>query len=365
MKRTVFLLLSAFVVFAAVVCGGDDDDSGDATQPASQATSGATSAATESSDPVTLRLGFFANVTHAQPQVALERGTFDELLGDNVTLETKTFNAGPDVITAIFAGELDASYIGPNPAINGFVQSDGEAIRIIAGATSGGARLIVRPGANITSPADFANKKIATPQLGNTQDVALRTWLAENGLNAREQGGNVQVLPTANADQLTLFQNGEIDGAWSPEPWASRLELEAGGVEFLDEASLWPEGQYVTTHLIVRTEFLEEHPDVVEQLLRVHVETTEWIKANPEEAKTLVNQSIEEITSKPLSQEVIDSAWDTIEITYDPIASSLYKSAEDAAEIGFLDENPDLSTIYVLDPLNAILEEQNLPEVST
>jgi NitT/TauT family transport system substrate-binding protein len=297
--------------------------------------------------------------------VALASGTFDEFLGDNVTLETKTFNAGPDVITAIFAGELDASYIGPNPAINGFVQSDGEAIRIIAGATSGGARLIVRPGANITSPADFANKKIATPQLGNTQDVALRSWLAENGLNAREQGGNVQVLPTANADQLTLFQNGEIDGAWSPEPWATRLEQEAGGVEFLDEASLWPEGKYVTTHLIVRTEFLEDHPDVVDQLLRAHVETTEWINANPEEAKTLVNQSIEQITSRPLAQEVIDSAWENIEITYDPIASSLYKSAEDAAEIGFLDENPDLSTIYVLDPLNAILAAKNLPEVSS
>ncbi len=367
MKRFGLLLLSTVLVFAAVACGDDDDgdDGGDVTSGATnEATAGG---ATEpaSTEPVTLRLGYFANVTHAQPQVGLARGTYEENLGDNVTLETQTFNAGPDVITAIFAGELDASYIGPNPAINGFVQSDGEAIRIIAGATSGGARLIVRPEANITTAADFANKKIASPQLGNTQDVALRAWLGENGLNAVEQGGNVQVLPTANADQLTLFQNGEIDGAWSPEPWATRLEQEAGGVEFLNEADLWPDGKFVTTHLIVRTEFLEEHPDVVEDLLRAHVETTEWINANPVEAKTLVNASIEEITSKPLAQAVIDAAWENIEITDDPVASSLYKSAEDAAEIGFLDENPDLSTIYVLEPLNAILRELGLPEVTS
>jgi NitT/TauT family transport system substrate-binding protein len=150
-----------------------------------------------------------------------------------------------------------------------------------------------------------------------------------------------------------------------PEPWATRLELEAGGVEFLNEKDLWPDGKFVTTHLIVRTEFLEEHPDVVEQLLRAHVDTTEWINTNPEEAKALVNQSIEKITSKPLAQSVIDSAWENIEVTYDPVASSLYASAAAAAEIGFLDENPDLSTIYVLEPLNAILAEKNLPEVSS
>ena len=171
------------------------------------------------------------------------------------------------------------------------------------------------------------------------------------------------MLPTANADTLTLFQSGEIDGAWAPEPWATRLEQEAGGVEFLNEKDLWPDGKFVTTHLIVRTEFLEEHPDVVENLLRAHVETTEWINANPDEAKTLVNESIEAITSKPLAQAVIDAAWENIEITYDPMASSLYESAEAAAEIGFLDENPDLSTIYVLDPLNAILAELNLDPV--
>ncbi|MBI5288419.1 MAG: ABC transporter substrate-binding protein, partial [Chloroflexi bacterium] len=243
MKRAGLLLVAGLLALAAAGCGSDDDKGGDATAAVTPG-AGATSAPTEASEPVTLRLGYFPNVTHTQPQVGLAKGFFADALGANVTIETKTFNAGPDVITALFAGEIDASYIGPNPAINGYVKSDGKELRIIAGATSGGARLIVRPGANIATAADFANKKIASPQLGNTQDVALRTWLASNGLNAKEQGGNVQVLPTANADQLTLFQNGDIDGAWAPEPWATRLEQEAGGVEFLDEKDLWPDGKF-------------------------------------------------------------------------------------------------------------------------
>lgn len=351
------LTASAALLFGAVACGSDDD-----TDPTPIADG--TAAATAPAEPVTLRLGYFPNVTHAQPQVALERGTFDATFGDNVTLETKTFNAGPAVIEALFAGEIDASYIGPNPAINGYVRSDGKELRIIAGATSGGALLVVRPEANINTPADFANKKVASPQLGNTQDVALRAWLSANGLNAKEQGGNVQVLPTANADTLTLFQKGDIDAAWVPEPWGTRLIQEAGGKLFLDEKTLWPEGKFVTTHLIVRTKFLEQHPDVVEDLLRAHVETTAWINANPAEARALVNKSIEAITGKALAQAVIDASWENIEITDDPVASSLFKSADEAYELNFLNEKPELDGIYVLDPLNAILKEKGLPEVS-
>jgi NitT/TauT family transport system substrate-binding protein len=340
----------------AAACGSGDDNGNDSNRPGSGETPGV--------EPVTLRLGYFPNVTHAQPQVALARGTFGEFLGSNVTLEPKEFNAGPSVIEALFAGEIDASYIGPNPAINGYTRSDGKELRIVAGATSGGARLIVRPGANITSPADFSDKKVASPQLGNTQDVALRSWLASNGLNAREQGGDVQVLPTANADQLTLFQNGQIDGAWAPEPWAVRLEQEAGGTEFLDEKTLWPDGKFVTTHLIVKTSFLEEHPDVVEDLIRAHVETTLWIEQNEAEARRLINENIERVTSKALPATVIDAAWEHIDVTYDPVASSLFKSAEDAFALGFLgDEEPDLTNIYALDLLNAVLREKNLPEV--
>jgi NitT/TauT family transport system substrate-binding protein len=364
--KLLLLIITSFALLASAAgCGSDDDNGDSADAPTSAATASGTAGAepTESTEPVTLRLGYFPNITHAQPQVGLLRGTFAEILGSHVTIETTTFNAGPAVIEALFAGEIDASYIGPNPAINGYVQSDGKELRIIAGATSGGALLVVRPEAGIATPADFADKKVATPQLGNTQDVALRAWLADNGLNAREQGGNVQVLPTANADTLTLFQQGDVDAAWVPEPWATRLVQEAGGEIFLDEKTLWPEGKFVTTHIIVRTEFLEDHPDVVEDLVRAHVETTQWINENPAEAKQLVNQSIEEITTKALPQAIIDAAWENMDITYDPVASSLFTSAEDAFELEFLSEEPDLDGIYALDLLNKVLREKGLPEV--
>jgi NitT/TauT family transport system substrate-binding protein len=352
--RFLALLLAASSIFA-VACGSDDDDS---------ASAGGTPG-TQAAERVKLRLGYFPNITHAQPQVGIARGTFAETLGSNVELDTsKTFNAGPAAIEALFAGEIDATYVGPNPAINGYVQSDGEEVRIVAGATSGGALLVVREDAGIETPEDFANKKVATPQLGNTQDVALRTWLAENGLNAREQGGNVQVVPTANADTLTLFQEGQVDAAWVPEPWATRLVQEANGTVFLDEKTLWPEGKFVTTQLIVRTKFLEDHPDVVEDLVRAHVELTHWINDNPAEARRLVNENIEKVTTKGLPQEVIDAAWDNLEFTNDPVASSLEKSAADAYELEFLAEEPDLANIYALDILNAILREKSLPEVA-
>lgn len=318
-----------------------------------------------SSTEVKLRLGYFPNVTHSQALVGLARGTFSDALGPNVTLETKTFNAGPSAIEALFAGEIDATYIGPNPAINGYVRSSGKALRIVAGATSGGALFIVRPDSDIQKPEDLAGKRIASPQVGNTQDVALRAYLLDNGLAAREQGGNVNVIPIQNPDILTLFRKGDIDGAWVPEPWATRLVREAGGRVFLDERELWPNGDFVTTQLIVRTQFLEEHPDVVERLLRGHVEVTRWINDNPDQAKQLVNEGIREVTGAALPKEVLDAAWENIRITYDPIASSLRESAADAFELGFLgDDEPDLSGIYDLNPLNTVLQGLNLPKVS-
>ncbi len=316
------------------------------------------------SGPVTLRLGYFPNVTHAQPLVGLARGTFQERLGPNVRLETKTFNAGPTVIEALFAGEIDASYIGPNPAINGYVKSGGKALRVVAGAVSGGALFVVRPAAGIRSPADLAGKRLATPQLGNTQDVALRAYLQAHGLAAREQGGNVTIVPTANPDILTLFQKGEIDGAWVPEPWATRLVQEAGGVIFLDERELWPNGRFATTLLIVRTQFLDEHPDVVRNLLRAHVETTLFIRNNPDEAKRLINAAIQELTGRALPKTVIDGAWEHLEVTYEPMAASVAKAADDAFALGFLGQRrPDLSGMYAVGPLNAVLQELGLPPV--
>ena len=313
---------------------------------------------------VTLRLGYFPNITHSQPIVGLAQGNFAEALGRDVKLRTRTFNAGPSAIEAVFAGEIDATYIGPNPAINGYVRSEGKALRIVAGATSGGALFVVRADSGIEKPADLAKKKLATPQLGNTQDVALRAFLLANGLAAKENGGNVSVIPTANPDILTLFHKGDIDGAWVPEPWATRLVLEAGGRVFLDERSLWPEGEFVTTHLIVRTKFLEQHPDVVEALLRAHVEVTGWINQHPDEAKRIVNEGIRDVTGAALPPAVLDAAWKNLRITCDPVASSLRKSAADAFELGFLGgDEPDLSNIYDLTILNRILREKGLPPV--
>jgi NitT/TauT family transport system substrate-binding protein len=352
LDRRAFLISTGGLLLAAA-CGSSDSDS----------KSGAASQSSGAGQQARLRLGYFPNITHAQPNVGLERGTYQQILGEGVKLETKTFNAGPTVVEAIFAGELDASYIGPNPAINGYVQSQGKEIRIVSGATSAGALFVIRQDRGINSPADFANKKIATPQLGNTQDVALRAWLKQNGLKAAEQGGNVRVLPTANADTFSLFKKGDIDGAWVPEPWATRLIQEADGKVFLDERSLWPNGDFVTTHLIVRTKYLKDHPDAVERLLRAHIDVTDFINANPSEAKVLLNRSIEKATSAALPVKVIEGAWPNMRVTFDPIASSLKKSADDAHALGFLDRKPDLSNIYDLALLNKVLTDKQLPEV--
>lgn len=350
-RRTSSLVFAAAFLLAAttIACGGSEESAGAEGSPAAEN--------------VTLRLGYFPNITHAQALVGLERGTYAEELGANVKLETKTFNAGPAAIEALFAGAIDATYIGPNPAINGYVQSDGKELRIVAGATSGGALLIVRPEAGINAAADFANKKVATPQLGNTQDVALRAWLQKNGLKDKDHGGTVQVIPTANADTLTLFQRGQIDAAWVPEPWGTRLLQEAGGRLFVDERDLWPNGDFVTTHLIVRTKFLNEHPEVVEKLLLAHVKTTRWINDNPDEAKRLVNAGLKKVTNAPLADAVINAAWRNQKVTYDPVASSLRKSADDAFALGYLTKKPDLANIYSLDLLNKVLASLNLKPV--
>ncbi|MGZ8752299.1 MAG: ABC transporter substrate-binding protein, partial [Acidimicrobiia bacterium] len=308
-------------------------------------------------------LGFFPNVTHGPALVGLENGTFEQALGDNVTLEPVPFNAGPAVIEALFADAIDASFIGPNPAINGYAQSNGEALRIVSGSTSGGAFFVVKP--EITKPEDLAGKKIATPQLGNTQDVALRAWLKEEGYTTDTAGGgDVSIIPQENSITLDAFKNGEIDGAWVPEPWATRLIQEGGGTILVDEADLWPDGRYVTTHLIVATKFLDEHPDVVKQLIEGELDALDEIEENPEASEQVVADAIGRVSGKAISLELVADSWANLEFTYDPIASSLRKSAKDAEELGLL-EPVDLDGIYDLTLLNEVIEERDLEKIST
>lgn len=306
-----------------------------------------------------IRVGAFPNVTHPQAMIGKSNGWFDKAMGPGVKIEWKGFNAGPSAIEALFAGAIDMTYIGPNPAIAGYVRSNGEALRVVAGATSGGASLVVRRDSGIQKPEDFHGKKVATPQMGNTQDVALRAWLIAHGMKTTDKGGDVQVIPLANPDQLTLFLKKELDAAWAPEPWATRLIQEGNGRLFLDERTLWPGGNFVLTHLIVRTQFLKEHPDLVKNFIRAHVELTDWINGHPSEAKKLLNRQIAKDTGKALPESVLDESFGRMTATYDPLRSSLMTAAKSAFDAGYLGRQmPDLSSLYDLSLLNQVLAEK-------
>ncbi|HEX3738315.1 MAG TPA: ABC transporter substrate-binding protein [Terriglobales bacterium] len=303
-----------------------------------------------------IRVGAFPNVTHAQPMIGKANGWFEKAMGPDVKIEWHSFNAGPSAIEALFAGAIDMTYVGPNPAINGYLRSNGDALRIIAGATSGGAALVVRGDSGINNPQDFHGKRIASPQMGNTQDVALRAWLKSQGLKTRDKGGDVTVMPIANPDQLTLFLKKEIDAAWAPEPWASRLVHDAGGRIFLDERTLWPQGRFLTTELVVSTKFLQSHPDLVKQWLRAHVELTDWINSHPAEAKKILNQQIQKETGKALAPAVLNDSFSRLQVTYDPLRQQLLRAAQLAFDAGFLGRQmPDLSRIYDLTLLDQVL----------
>jgi NitT/TauT family transport system substrate-binding protein len=309
-----------------------------------------------------LRLGYFPNITHAPALVGVKNNYFADALGTATKLEAKTFNAGPAAIEALFSGAIDATYIGPNPAINGWAQSKGTALKIIAGATSGGAALVVKPG--IATPADLKGKKIATPQLGNTQDVALRHWLKEQGLTADQQGGgDVSILPQENATALQAFAQGSIDGAWVPEPNVSRLVAESGGKILVDEKTLWPNQQFVTTHLIVSQDFLKKYPQTVTKLLQGHVKSVDFLTTGGAEAQKAANEQLAALNGKPLKPAILTASFKNLTFTVDPVSSSLFASAKHAEGVGLL-KPVDLKGIYELGPLNQILKAAGKPEVS-
>jgi len=311
-----------------------------------------------------LRMGYFPNITHSQALVGLEKGLFKQHLG-GTDIKTYVFNAGPSVIEAMFAGKLDISYIGPSPTINGYVQSGGQALRVIAGATSAGAVFVVRNESGIYSTADLGGRKLASPQLGNTQDVALRHYLKDHGYKTKEDGGSVTVVNVANSDILTLFKKGELDGAWVPEPWGARLVHEAGGRVLLDERDIWANEAFVTANIIVSTKLLREKPQLVKGFLEAHVEATLWTNANPSESREVVNAQLEKLTGKRLDDTVLSEAFGRMNVTYDPIRSSLMTYSDWAYDLGFLGTSrPDLSGLYSLGTLNDVLKEKGLETVS-
>jgi NitT/TauT family transport system substrate-binding protein len=322
------------------------------------------------SDKMVLRVGHFPNVTHAQAVIGHAfsrqgRNWFEERLGSNVTIQWYVYNAGPSAMEGIFARSLDLAYVGPNPAINAHLRSGGEEVRIVAGACSGGAALVVQSDGRIKTDADFRGRRVGTPQLGNTQDVAARAWLQSRGLRIQLTGGDALVVPTSNPDQLALFQKGDLDAVWTIEPWVSRLVLEAKGRVYLDESSLWPGtgGKYVTTQLASSARFLREQPGVIKRWISAQVDLTRWIQQNADEAKKLLNDELRAETGRILPREILDRAWGNLELTDDPIRASLLKSADDAFRIGFLKEAPNLSRIYELSLLNQVLREKRFPEV--
>lgn len=309
-----------------------------------------------------LRLGIFPNLTHAPGYVAMGSGILQDLLGET-ELEVTVFNSGTDAGNALLSGSIDATYIGPGPASSLFLTSGGK-VAIVSGAVSGGAALVVRPEAGISKPEDLRGKKIAVPGIGNTQDVALRAWLHEHGLEAQDAGGEVAVVPVENPELPQLFRAGQVDGAWEPEPYPSLLVQEGLAEVLVDEATLWPDGQFVTTHLLVSTTYLEAHPSVVRRLVEANVDAIELIEEDPERARSIARKELAEAGAPELPQAVVDRAWENLTFTWDPLPETLEKGAEDAYALGYLDQAPtDILSIYRLDILNQTLRDRGLSPV--
>lgn len=304
-----------------------------------------------------VRVGIFPNVTHAVPLLGLAQGDFARALGPEVRIETVEFNAGPSAVEALFAGSIDMAYLGPNPAINAHQRARGS-VRIVAGAASGGAALVVRGDAGISTAADLKGRKLATPQLGNTQDVAARAWLREKGVEG------VNLLPIRNPDQLSAFLQKDIDAAWTVEPWVSRLVREAGGRLLLDERELWPERRFPTTLLLVDRRFLETNPALVRAWLRAQVEVVDRAAADPAKARVTLNAELARLTGKALKSEVLEDAWGRFELGWDPLAAALERNARMAFDLGYLGkEPPDLAGLVETGPLNEVLRAAGRPPV--
>jgi NitT/TauT family transport system substrate-binding protein len=292
----------------------------------------------------TIRVGHFPNVTHVQGLVAhhLTRtghGWFEERFGKDVKIEWYVYNAGPGAIEAILAGTIDLTYVGPNPALNAYSKSAGEEIRILAGAAAGGAALVVQPDSGLKQPTDFRGKTIATPQLGNTQDIACRAWLANGGLRVTQTGGDAFIVPTPNPDQISLFQQRKLDAVWTVEPWVSRLEREAGGKVLLEQS------KDSVTVLVSGVKFVRTKSELAKKFVQAHRELTEWILAHPKEAKKMVLEELAIETQAKVSAELIAQAWKRITLRPDVSLDEFQQFVSNAQRAGFIRTTPDLARL--------------------
>ena len=292
-----------------------------------------------------IRVGHFPNITHAQGVIAhaLSRqgkGWFEERLGPGTKIEWFVYNAGPSAMEAIFANSIDLAYVGPGPALNAYTKANGEEIRLVSGAANGGAGLVVQPDGNLKAAADFRGKRIATPQLGNTQDISCRAWLTEGGLKITQLGGDAQVLPTQNPDQLGLFKAKKVDAVWTVEPWLTRLEHEAGGKILVDEK------EAATTVLVSSVKFLTGQAEVAKKFAQAHAELTDWIGKNPDEAQRLIKAELLEETKSDMTPEMIAAAWKRIVFTAETPRAAVEKFLQNSVKAGFIKTAPDLSKLF-------------------
>ena len=309
------------------------------------------------SDENNLRIAYFPNIGHAIPIVGIEKGFFVEKISTATKIETRIFDSGPQVIESLFANSVDIAYVGPGPAINGFLNSENNNIQILSGAASGGASFVVHPNSEINFASDFVGKKIAAPQIGNTQDVSLRHYLSENNLKPAEKGGSVIIYNISNPDIYTLFVKGDIDGAWVAEPWATILETELGGNRLFFEEDLWPNKQFASVLLIANTDYVEKNPQLISEFLASHHKTVDWINQNPIETRIIFNDFLKSHLGQSLSDNVVDISLSNLEITTDPVKDSVYSFAEKANVLGYLGRNGyDLSEIFYTIDSNPNLE---------
>ena len=300
-----------------------------------------------------IRIAFFPSIAHAVPIVGMETEIFHQNLADERQIEIKVFDSGPQVIESLFSNSIDLAYVGPGPVINGYLKSDGSALKILAGAADGGASLIAQKDSGLESIENFDGKRIAAPQISNTQDVSLRYYLSSHGLTPVEKGGTVYVLNISNPDIYTLFAKGDIDGAWVPEPWATMLVQDLNGVRIFDESQFWPEGQFSSVLLIGRTDFVEKNPEMIKNWIESNEKTVQWINANPTKTKQVYSQFLKDYMGKTLSDEIIDESFSNLVITSEPLKKSVHTFAERADSLGYLGRSGyDINEIFYDDSIS-------------